>query len=73
MIAQLVQSIGLIFDLIGVILIVHGFKKVKVEESSPFGFATNMVEILTELKNEARLGSCFLVGGFLLQLIGLWI
>ncbi len=69
---QVIQTFGLVLDLIGVIIIVHGFKKVTVKESSQFGLVTNMGEVLTKLRNEARIGSAFLVLGFTFQLIGLW-
>ena len=71
--SQILQSIGLILDVIGVLLIIKFFKKTKYRESSPFGIPTNQAEILTNLSNEGRTGSYFLVVGFFFQLIALWI
>ena len=72
MVSEICQTIGLVFDVIGVFIIAHGLKKVTVKESSPYGIATNMGEILTDLKNEARFGSMFLIVGFVFQILGLW-
>ncbi len=71
--SKIFQSIGLVFDVIGVVILAHGFKKVTVEESSPYGIVVNMGELLTDIKNEARFGSLFLILGFTFQIIGLWI
>lgn len=73
MLSILLQSLGLIFDVIGVLLIVHFFKKQEYQESSPFGIPTNLPVILTNIANEAKLGSYFLVIGFVFQFLGLWI
>ena len=72
-ISKICQSVGLIFDVIGVIILAHGFKKVKVEEGSPYGIIVNMGEVLSDMKNEVRFGSLFLVFGFIFQIIGLWV
>ncbi len=71
--SKISQSVGLMLDVIGVVILAHGFKKVTVEESSPYGIITNMGEVLSDFKNEVRLGSIFLVLGFIFQIIGLWI
>jgi hypothetical protein len=73
MISDLLQSVGLIFDVLGVLFIIHFFKKKEYKESSPFGIPTNTAELLTDLANDARLGSYLLVFGFTFQLLGLWI
>ncbi len=72
MVSEICQTIGLVFDVLGVIIIAHGLKKVTVKESSLYGIGTNMGEILTDLKNEALLGSWLLVLGFIFQILGLW-
>ncbi|MBL0703140.1 MAG: hypothetical protein JJV95_04080 [Sulfurospirillum sp.] len=70
---ETVQTIGLILDVIGVLLIVNFFRKITYEESSSYGLITNMPELLSTLTNGARIGSIFLVLGFIFQLIGVWI
>ncbi len=71
--SKIFQSVGLVFDVIGVFILAHGFKTVIVEEESPYGLLVNMGEELSNLKNEVRFGSIFLVIGFIFQIIGLWV
>jgi len=71
--SDLLQSIGLIFDVLGVLFIIRFFKKSIYKESSPYAIPTNTAELLTRLANEARFGSFLLVIGFIFQLLGLWI
>jgi uncharacterized oligopeptide transporter (OPT) family protein len=73
LISDLLQSIGLIFDVLGVLFIIRFFKKSVYKESSPYGVSTNTAELLTNLANEARFGSILLVIGFAFQFLGLWI
>ena len=73
MISDLLQSIGLIFDVLGVLFIIRFFKKSVYKKSSPYGIPTNTAELLTNLANEARFGSFLLVIGFCFQFLGLWI
>lgn len=70
---ETIQTIGLILDVIGVLLIVNFFKKITYQENLKFGILTNTAELLTGLANGARKGSVFLVLGFTFQLIGVWI
>jgi len=70
---DIVQTFGLLLDVIGVILIVNFFKKTTYKESSSYGIPTNTPELLSEIANGARKGSLFLVFGFIFQLIGVWI
>ena len=72
-IGEILQSIGLLLDVTGVLLIVRFFKKVEYKETSSYGIPTNTAELLTNLANEARMGSTFLVLGFIFQFMGVWI
>ena len=72
-IGQIFQTIGLVLDVIGVLLIVNFFKKIAYKEDSHFGMPSNLPSLLTELANGARKGSIFLVLGFSFQLVGVWI
>ncbi len=70
---QILQTIGLIFDVIGVVLIVNFFRRVTYKEDTPFGLPSDLPSLLAELANGAIPGSIFLVLGFIFQLIGVWI
>lgn len=70
---QIFQTIGLLLDVTGVLLIVKFFRKTTYQDNSHFGIPTNTASLLTSLANEARFGSVFLVLGFLFQLIGVWL
>ncbi len=73
MIAEVTQSIGLIADGIGIYMVANGFRKIKIEENSPYGIATNTSYIIAEVINAAIPGSRVLMLGFFLQFLGLWL
>ena len=69
---ELFQTIGLVLDVIGVLIIVDFFKKIVYREDSPYGIPSNLPQLLTNLANKGIVGSYFLVVGFAFQLIGVW-
>lgn len=73
MISEILQTIGLLSDIIGAIIIANFLRKTKFVESSPFGIPTNTAELLTDIVNTPIKGTYFLIIGFSLQLIAVWI
>jgi len=71
MCGKYVQSLGLIFDVIGVVIIANGMRKQNYQESSPFGIPVNTAEMLSHLGNSPLFGTWFLIAGFVLQFIAL--
>ncbi len=73
MLGSIIQSIGLILDIVGVLMIADFLRKKEYYDSSPYGTSTNTSELLTNLANAPRRGTYFLITGFIVQLVGVWL
>lgn len=73
MLSNTIQSIGLILDIVGILMIANWLRKTEYIKSSPYGIPTNISTLLTQLANTPRKGTYFLIVGFIVQLIGVWL
>lgn len=73
MLSNIIQSIGLILDIVGVLMIANFLRKTKYIDSSAYGIPTNTSTLLTQLSNAPRKGTYFLIIGFVVQLVGVWL
>lgn len=71
MTAIFLQAFGLFLDLVGVIYIANGLRKIRYKESSPYGKSVNLESILNEIANAPLCGTYILILGFLFQFAGL--